>query len=104
MDMQLNNGVSMPSPGFGTGAIRGWPTDNDEVAEVVAEATATDARRGRGAAVIADTRATSKGSPQSLGGTCPARTGPVGFHYPLIESHCPGAILSPWMGGNSNKQ
>lgn len=28
----------MPSPGFGTGAIRGWQTDNDEVAEVVAEA------------------------------------------------------------------
>lgn len=41
MDMQLNNGVSMPSPGFGTGAIRGWPTDNDEVAEVVAEAIYT---------------------------------------------------------------
>jgi diketogulonate reductase-like aldo/keto reductase len=28
----------MPSPGFGTGAIRGWQTDNDEVAEVVGEA------------------------------------------------------------------
>ena len=38
MDVQLNNGVMMPSPGFGTGAIRGWQKDNDEVAEIVAEA------------------------------------------------------------------
>lgn len=38
MDAQLNNGVIMPSPGFGTGAIRGWQSDNDEVAAVVAEA------------------------------------------------------------------
>lgn len=38
METQLNNGVMMPSPGFGTGAIRGWQVDNDEVAEVVAEA------------------------------------------------------------------
>jgi diketogulonate reductase-like aldo/keto reductase len=38
MDVQLNNGVSMPSPGFGTGAICGWQADNDDVAEVVTEA------------------------------------------------------------------
>ena len=38
MEVQLNNGVMMPSPGFGTGAIRGWQVDNDDVAEVVAEA------------------------------------------------------------------
>jgi diketogulonate reductase-like aldo/keto reductase len=36
--VQLNNGVGMPSPGFGTGAIRGWQVDNDEVAAVVTEA------------------------------------------------------------------
>lgn len=24
MEVQLNNGVMMPSPGFGTGAIHGW--------------------------------------------------------------------------------
>lgn len=38
MEAQLNNGATMPSPGFGTGAIRGWQVDNDEVAEVVTEA------------------------------------------------------------------
>ena len=38
VDVKLNNGVAMPSPGFGTRAIRGWQADNDEVAEVVAEA------------------------------------------------------------------
>jgi diketogulonate reductase-like aldo/keto reductase len=38
MEMQLNNGVTMPSPGFGTGAIRGWQVDSDEVAEVIVEA------------------------------------------------------------------
>lgn len=38
MNVQLNNDVMMPSPGFGTGAIRGWQVDNDDVAEVVAEA------------------------------------------------------------------
>jgi diketogulonate reductase-like aldo/keto reductase len=38
MKVQLNNGVGMPSPGFGTGAIRGWQADNDEVAAVITEA------------------------------------------------------------------
>ena len=38
MDVRLNNGVEMPSPGFGTGAIRGWQSDNDDVMEVVLEA------------------------------------------------------------------
>ena len=38
MDVQLNNGLMMPSPGFGTGAILGWQRDNDEVAEILAEA------------------------------------------------------------------
>ena len=38
MEVQLNNGITMPSPGFGTGAIRGWQADSDEVAEVVSEA------------------------------------------------------------------
>ena len=39
MDVKLNNGVVMPSPAFGTGAIRGWQADNDDVAQIVAEAT-----------------------------------------------------------------
>ena len=38
MEAQLNNGVMMPSPGFGTGAIRGWQIDSGDVAEVVTEA------------------------------------------------------------------
>jgi hypothetical protein len=42
MKVQLNNGVTMPSPGFGTGAIHGWQADSDEVAEVVTEAFRVD--------------------------------------------------------------
>ncbi len=38
MDVRLNNGVLMPAPGFGTGAILGWQKDNDDVAQVVADA------------------------------------------------------------------
>jgi diketogulonate reductase-like aldo/keto reductase len=38
MDVQLNNGLTMPSPGFGTGAIRGWQADDDEVSEIITEA------------------------------------------------------------------
>jgi diketogulonate reductase-like aldo/keto reductase len=38
MDVQLSNGLLMPSPGFGTGAVRGWQADGDEVAEVISEA------------------------------------------------------------------
>ena len=38
MNVQLNNGVMMSSPGYGTGAIRGWQADNDDVADVVATA------------------------------------------------------------------
>jgi diketogulonate reductase-like aldo/keto reductase len=38
MEVQLNNGVMLPSPGFGTGAIHGWQVDTDEVAEVIAKA------------------------------------------------------------------
>jgi len=38
MGAQLNNGIMMPSPGFGTGAIRGWQIDSGDVAEVVTEA------------------------------------------------------------------
>jgi diketogulonate reductase-like aldo/keto reductase len=38
MDVQLSSGLLMPSPGFGTGAVRGWQSDGDEVAEVIGEA------------------------------------------------------------------
>jgi 2,5-diketo-D-gluconate reductase A len=38
MGVQLNDGVFMHSPGFGTGAIHGWQADNGKVAEVVTEA------------------------------------------------------------------
>lgn len=38
MQVMLNNGVAMPSPGFGTGAIRGWQVDDDGVTAVVADA------------------------------------------------------------------
>ncbi|MCP5417737.1 MAG: aldo/keto reductase [Chromatiaceae bacterium] len=38
MEVLLNNGVTMPTPGFGTGAIRGWQADNQAVAEVITEA------------------------------------------------------------------
>ncbi|MCB1786985.1 MAG: aldo/keto reductase [Gammaproteobacteria bacterium] len=44
MEVQLHNGVAMPSPGFGTGAIRGWQVDNDEVVEVVGAAIAAGYR------------------------------------------------------------
>lgn len=38
MDVRLDNGVELPSPGFGTAAIRGWQTDNEAVAHLIAEA------------------------------------------------------------------
>ena len=38
MEVLLDHGVVMPSPGFGTGAIRGWQFDTDAVTEVLTEA------------------------------------------------------------------
>lgn len=38
MEVLLDHGVAMPSPGFGTGAIRGWQVDTDAVTEVISEA------------------------------------------------------------------
>ena len=38
MEFLLNNGLEMPAPGFGTGAVRGWQADSDDVAQVIATA------------------------------------------------------------------
>lgn len=38
MEVQLGNGIRIPTPGFGTGAIDGWQADNARVTEVVTDA------------------------------------------------------------------
>ncbi len=66
MEIQLNNGVPMPSPGFGVAAISGWQVDTDEVAEVVSEAIQIGYRHLDTASVYGNER--SVGSAIAAGG------------------------------------
>ena len=61
MDVQLNNGVLMPSPGFGTGAIRGWQVDSDEVAELTTEAIKAGYRHLDTASIYGNERSVGRG-------------------------------------------
>lgn len=60
MEFLLNNGIEMPAPGYGTGAIRGWQTDNDEVAHVIAAAIGMGYRHLDTASIYGNERSVGK--------------------------------------------
>lgn len=60
MEVRLNNGIMIPSPGFGTGAIRGWQADDDKVAEVIAEAVQVGYRHLDTASVYGNERSVGR--------------------------------------------
>ncbi len=57
----LNNGVAMPTPGFGTAAIGGWQKDSDKVAPAVKVAIDTGYRHIDTAAVYGNERGVGEG-------------------------------------------
>ena len=60
MEFLLNNGIEMPAPGFGTGAIRGWQADSDEVAQVIATAIGMGYRHLDTASIYGNERSVGK--------------------------------------------
>ncbi|MCB1878501.1 MAG: aldo/keto reductase [Gammaproteobacteria bacterium] len=60
MEFLLNNGLEMPAPGFGTGAVRAWQADDDGVAQVIATAIGLGYRHLDTASIYGNERSVGK--------------------------------------------